>query len=456
MAAESGMRIFKDIFRAMCLRSGGQCKSAAHPTLLNPHLPVNCARNRQLSSTKSGFTLIELLIVTVVVLAMMGILFRLTGIVGSANNRETTVYRMQCLENCLSGYYAAFGSYPPVPLQGVSRNIYRLVDNELVQSSDPNDTDSSDSEFEKYYGVEAACRAQPLAAKFPPPSKMQTANGEMKDSFDLYQNYQSAVQSAVNDGVFSSADAEKIDRWVNRTLEDISGRPGFLNSFEDTASANDLPLFRFGLMSFLLPRYRFMLDCAKGAQSGNSQAFNNAVDAFVQWTENNTLPPRMDSGIAYASWKDFCDIMGGNDDWQIDLIPSQAACSRWLPNLRDIVNGPNRSFFGVQIGTSGNTGIPKVKDAASFSLYFPGGYGGSSASRGYPLLSYTVYDGWGREFFYYSPAPYQTYTLWSAGANGRTFPPWIDLGQFKNDHRKQYELAIGWMADDIKYMSTGR
>ena len=72
---------------------------------------------------KSGFTLIELLIVTVVVVSLMAIVFRLSGIAGGATDRQETVSRLQRLENCLSGYYAAFGSYPPVPLQGASRNI---------------------------------------------------------------------------------------------------------------------------------------------------------------------------------------------------------------------------------------------------------------------------------------------------------------------------------------------
>ena len=82
--------------------------------------------NRKLTlsrASKSGFTLIELLVVTVVVVSLMAVMFRLSGIAGNASQRETTVHRLQCLENCLSGYYAAFGSYPPVPLQGASRNV---------------------------------------------------------------------------------------------------------------------------------------------------------------------------------------------------------------------------------------------------------------------------------------------------------------------------------------------
>jgi hypothetical protein len=46
--------------------------------------------------------------------------------------------------------------------------------------------------------------------------------------------------------------------------------------------------------------------------------------------------------------------------------------------------------------------------------------------------------------------------LWSSGANRETFPPWVDLEQFKNDYAKHYETAVKWMADDVKFMSTGK
>ena len=454
------MRIVRDIFRT--LRNGRRRAFSALPTTHYPLPTTHCplpTTNYQLP-TKSGFTLIELLIVTVVILALMGVMFRLTGIASGASNRETTVYRMQCLENCLSGYYAAFGSYPPVPLQGASRNIFRKTDtnNPWIQSDDPADIDDSDATFSEYSSVEAACRSQPVAARYPPPSEMKDPNdhNRMKSSYDIYTAYQTQVKAALGDGLYSSDVEAKINNWANRTIEDISSRPGFLSKYEDTTSANQLQLFRFGLMSFLLPRYRFMLDCAKGSRGGSGmQAFNSAVDSFRQWTEFNTLPPRMDSGISYASWRDFCNIMGSENDWQIDLIPSQAACARWMPNLRDIVSGQGTTFFGVYVGGGGGP-LPSVANAVSFNLYFPGGYSSSSTSRGYGLLSYTVKDGWGNDFYYYSPAPYQTYVLWSAGANGRTFPPWVDLEQFKNDHRKLYDTAIVWMADDIKYMSTGK
>ena len=412
----------------------------------------------------SGFTLIELLIVTVVIVALMGILFRLTGIAGSAKERETTVYRMQCLENCLSGYYAAFGSYPQVPLQGRTRNIFRKTheDRTYVQSDDPSDVWSSGIEFDPtkgkdtdeykaYLSVEAACRAQSVAAMYPPPGKFR---GDDHDSIVRYRAFQQAVAARLGSDDYSDSDKRKILKWIGAELQDISGRPGFLNPFTRETSINQLQLFRFGLMSFLLPRFRFMLGCAYGTSSyGGQQAFNNSIDEFAQWTQNNTLPPRLDSGVSYASWKDFCDVFDGDDDWQIDLIPSQAACARWMPNLSgNVVSGPEANFFGVTIALHGGNGIPEVKNAASFNLYFPGGYD-SNDSRGYPLLSYTVRDGWGHDFYYYSPAPYQSYVLWSAGANGWTFPPWVDLKQLSE---KQLKKAVLFMSDDIKHMSTGK
>ena len=351
-----------------------------------------------------------------------------------------------------SGYYAAFGSYPPVPLQGATRNIFRKTDSDSpwIQSDDASDswdegvTFKDNAEF--YHSVEAACKAQPVRAEFQPP----------KGYGDDYQRYQQAVQNALADGVYDDDESAKarVQNWVNRTIDDVSTAPGYLNDYQNETSYNTLQLWRFGLMAFLLPRYRFMLDCAKGGD-GNVEAFNSAIDNFRQWTDNNYLPPRMDTGMSYASWSDFCNTIEGEDDWQIDLIPSQAACARWMPNLGQfgdlcVVAGPPRKFFGVTVGDWGP--IPDIAGAPGFVLYAPGGYGRGSRARGYPPNRYTVRDGWGNDLYYYSPAPYQMYTLWSAGENGKTFPPWVDVAQLNEEQRKS---AIGWMSDDIKYMSTG-
>ena len=65
---------------------------------------------------------------TVVIVTLMAIVFRLAGTGGESTARAKTLARLQKLSNALSGYYAAFGSYPPVPLQGRSRDIYTEVD----------------------------------------------------------------------------------------------------------------------------------------------------------------------------------------------------------------------------------------------------------------------------------------------------------------------------------------
>lgn len=389
---------------------------------------------------RSGFTLIELLVVTVVVVSLMAVMFRLSGIAGNTSNRETTVHRLQRLENCLSGYYAAFGSYPPVPLQGASRNVYRKVDD--IHDTIQTDDDEIETSL-SWNSVRAACMAQPVAAMFPPPDGYK----------EKYEAFRRGIQTALDSDFYSESTRNHVQQLLSMTWLSLEN-PGFLNPHKPETDCRRLYLFRYGLMSFLLPRYRFMLQCAKGSESGSTEAFNGSIDNYRQWTDFNSLPPKMDTGIAYGSWKSFCDIIGGDDDWQIDLIPSQAACARWIANLQGIVSGPAFNFFGVPIAGPGN-GIPSVESPGGFTLYSPGG-SGASRNSGYPLNRLTVHDGWGNDFYYYSPAPHQTYVLWSAGENEKTFPPWVDMEQFKKENRKDYDTAVSWMSDDIKFMSTGK
>ena len=56
---------------------------------------------------KKGFTLIEMLVVVVVLVTLMTMTFRLSSIGSGSSARNATINRMQRLENCLSGYYAA-------------------------------------------------------------------------------------------------------------------------------------------------------------------------------------------------------------------------------------------------------------------------------------------------------------------------------------------------------------
>ena len=75
---------------------------------------------------KKAFTLVEMLVVVVVIVTLMTMTFRLSSIGDDSRRRNETLSRMNRIENCLSGYYAAFGGYPPVALHG-TRNIYAKV-----------------------------------------------------------------------------------------------------------------------------------------------------------------------------------------------------------------------------------------------------------------------------------------------------------------------------------------
>ena len=75
-----------------------------------------------------------MLIVVVVLVTLMTMTFRLSSLGGDSARRNQTIARLQRLENCLSGYYAAFGTYPPVPIQG-SRNPWLTVSAHGIQNT---------------------------------------------------------------------------------------------------------------------------------------------------------------------------------------------------------------------------------------------------------------------------------------------------------------------------------
>ena len=415
-------------------------------------------------TSQQGFTLVELLIVTVVIVALMGIMFRLTGIVGSTSERERTIARMQRLENCLSGYYAAFGQYPPVPLQGASYNIFRRVcDLHGIQYGEENDSELDQN------AVRAACRAQPVAALYPPTDDIYIpGESQPMRADELLRNYQQAVHDYLTTMRGSEA-ARKASAWSGNPISYQSLATANRADFEGTSDFTRFQLFRFGLMSFLLPRYRFMLESAKP-----DGPFYDAIDSCKQWTDFNILPARMDSGVSYESWggasgssSRFTDLLAGTagrpDErkrWELDLIPSQAACARWMPNLDGIVSGPSNTFFGVMIAEDReNFGFSFNFDSASQvqAPFSTGGHGGTCGSSSpYILFGMTVKDGWRNDFYYYSPPPYQSYILWSSGNwNDLTFPPWIDMNEFKSKYSRFYNTAVSWAADDIIFMGTG-
>jgi prepilin-type N-terminal cleavage/methylation domain-containing protein len=397
---------------------------------------------------KRGFTLIELLIVVVVIAALTTIVFRLAGVGGDATARATTVSRLQRIENALSGYYAAFGTYPPVPLQG-SRDIYQEVDAyHGVQLDDVNkQTISGKSDKNAMHTrdqILAACRSQPFGAYFP------FKNGKS----EYVETISKAIKKLVNSGArqFKGLSDERKTSLLQGFTDGVSGNSmvGSLSTSKSSWWGDDsVQLWRYGVMSFLLPRYLFMMQ--------QDQEFQ--VEDYAQWTAYNDLPFDPDTGVLYGNgdvrqgWRTVRDNYSknsGRDRWKIELIPSQAACARWMPNFERIcaTTFDEWEFWGTRI--KGKQEYDHHLDVYSTPvLYSPAGR--QSTSQQYVLDCITVKDGWGREFFYYSPPPHQTYRVWSSGADGMTFPPWTDLNTLNESERK---VVLNWTKDDISVMKN--
>ena len=390
---------------------------------------------------RKAFTLVEMLIVVVVIVTLMTITFRLGALNTSSWNRNTTVTRIQRLENCLSGYYAAFGSYPPVATLN-SRNPFLKVDGWGMQSDDGEANENifgwSVENFRKgkyqsdeqsaWRQVEAACKAQPVACSFPFP--------------DEYNDIVLAWSDHLKEECVTLKDSDSTKKIFSAGFDAGCGANiGRFSAYKDKTDWRDLQLFKFGLMSYLLPRFLLMMN-----------ADESFYDSYAQWTSNNERPSNPLNGSRFGSWyevKQNANKRRNNLAYaSVANIPSQAVCARWMPNLAGIVFTPHDSLssFGIELADK------SFDNEISFSteVYSPGEYNSRDSGSQYILDSCTVLDGWKHEFFYYSPAPYQTYILWSAGANGRTFPPWIsreELGAAAN-------ACIGaWIEDDIVNMS---
>ena len=387
---------------------------------------------------KKGFTLVEMLIVVVVIVTLMTMTFRLSSIGDDSNRRNTTLSRMNRIENCLSGYYAAFGSYPPVALHG-TRNIYARVSGHGIQSDSEENRSIwgwtklyETAELEAWEQVKAACKSQPVDCRFPFPEESE------------YNTVVKTISDAIKKRV--ARDGSKLSESRRTVLSSP-----FDNGVTDNIGRHDASkydwresqLFKFGLMSYLLPRYMVMMNSSE-------QFF---LGSYKQWENNNQLPCNPLTGYKFNGWhvvRDRSRSTQGSQLAEVANIPSQAVTARWMPNLAGIVCC-NHDFklFGISI--RGDNGASELRaDNDNIEVYSPGGYDAGGTANQYVLDSATVLDGWWNEFYYYSPPPYQSYTLWSAGPNNRTFPPWISR---KSLNAEQNRCVTCWTADDIVRMS---
>ena len=388
-----------------------------------------------------------MLIVVVVLVTLMTITFRLGAVNSASSRRNTTVSRIQRLENCLSGYYAAFGSYPPVAQHG-SYNFYLKADSHGIQNLDGEENtgiwgwsatsfrngslSKADAEAERvaWNQVQAACRTQPVGCAFPFRQEYsdfvaawsEQLAEEAKDDTSLSQERKAMFLAGFDDGVTQNIGRHA--RYRNKT------------------DWREIQLFKFGLMSFLLPRYLVMMASDESLYSD-----------YAQWTGNNSMPSDPLTGQTYRSWRKVWDDANKDRDTtdyaRVANIPSQAVCARWMPNLENSVytSRSTLTLFGVDVADDQSTVGFSI---SSTELHSPGGYDQSSTAGQYVLDFCTVRDGWWEEFYYYSPPPYQTYVLWSSGPNKRTFPPWVSRETLDSTANR---CVSAWTEDDIVNMS---
>lgn len=373
---------------------------------------------------KKAFTLVELLIVVVVIAILASIAFRLAGIGAGSEARNKTIAIMQKLENAISGYYAAFGSYPPVPLQGRSRSIYYTVNFYGIQQV----TDNPDTSKVDWKRVQAACKAQPVEARFP-------------CAVDFQDYVEKVGQNAVKQGY------DPFDGL--RNPEQLSGKKGDPNW-------TDTQLFQFGLLSYLLPRYLLMMGYGSVDKGNSGQNKGEIYDEFRQWGDNNSMPCRFENGVQYESWSALnADLCNPSEKWKVAALPSQAVCARWLANLKGLLavfNPDNKEFYGVNVfdGMSFLTLAPPPAQEEIYSSGDSQNGNGGGRTQAYLLDKVSCTDGWGNDLYYYSPPPYQGYRLWSAGPNGKTFPPWIPDEEIEKLREKN--TIRDWLADDIMHL----
>lgn len=398
---------------------------------------------------KKGFTLVELLIVVAVITILMSITFRIMGAAESQKERNITVRRLHALESAIGGYYAAFGSYPPVRLHG-SRNIYCMLNDQGIQILDEINEDEIDPDR-----VMAACRSQPVAMEYPFPDRYWPKVAQTAEKLrNMYKNKKGGVNNAA------------------KTNFDALTNPYQLAGKKDESEWTELNLFKFGLMSFLLPRFLFMM----------RSSHTTIYDDFTQWGDNNNIPCRFVDGMPYRSWADLAEDVRpasksdgsfdgdyGRDAWKVALLPSQIVTARWIACLEECcqsqlieVPGGEIKVWGVNIlghemGDNSDLSESGMTVRGRYPpVYSSGGLQsvGNDWSQAYALDGISCRDGWGMDFLYYSPPPHQGYRLWSSGENKKTFPPWISESEIEQLGSAKAKMVRGWRVDDIVHMSN--
>lgn len=370
---------------------------------------------------KQGFTIVELIVVVAVMTTLMGIAFPLLRAGDARVARNRTVDRLQRLQNCLSGYHAAFGHYPEVPLHA-SRDYHLEVNNYGIQTS-------KRSGEVTWRTIRGALMAQPVTVEFP-------------FDEDADESQEDVTELSRADVAWAKAAKKTGEATAVAVL--TKGYKPFVPSMATAADQADwrmTQMYRHGLLAYLLPRAQFMADRDCGE--------------YAQWTEQNDLASYYDAETGKAicgSWSELVDgiHLGRGAVWDaVTSSRSEMACASWLPNLAGSVQG-GRTFYGVDtsVGKRFRDREEDLRDGElnDLCIHAPGTPESPKNSSQYVLDGMTVLDGWGTEFFYYSPYPHRICRIWSAGRDRKTFPPWVDPSKVT---ARDERVALEWTRDDI-------
>ena len=331
---------------------------------------------------RQAFTLIEIMVVICVIAILMMASFKLLRAATYNKKIAETRAKMERLQNALSGYYAYYGHYPEVPL-------YTSLDPKQATAYDdePGSLGADDWEGK----AEWCARAQPIAFEYPTASLLNEAIPK----------------------IFAPRDVVAVNKIIDSVPIEKANWDG------------GMKLFKFGLISFLLPR----LEVAHFSENSqiDTRAFRSA-----QWLEANPTSPR-DLPPTHENIDKFARTMQGLRQAENE------ACARWLPQLEALLQGSGSKIMGINLWEKNSGSGLEVRPM------------GSPLNRLVAVQSGRCLDAWGHTFYYHSLPPYQSYILWSAGDNGRTYPPWIDSRDASSDYgnAERKKKILEWVKDDI-------
>lgn len=336
----------------------------------------------------SAFTMIEMLIVVSIVGMLLAGVFKLISLAGEHTKRATTVQRIQRLEYALAEYKSIYGHYPPVA-QYTNPDPYKgdesenLVDRPFSKWPDaPTLTNTN---------ANRAAKAQPVAFWYPSAQRLN-------DYIALI--YKDSGYLSANEMIGGNRTNTKPEWYQTR-------------------------VFKFGVLSYLLPRLEVMGSVGEIMADGEYGPKQNFF-YWEQWKQNNNGAYPGKKGSMEALYKE-----------------EKMAAGRILHFLEKTISNWSNSRSGNGY-LMGELLTPPDEDGTRPSFVHAEG------DTRYVLSYVTIKDGWGNDLYYYSAPPYSSYKVWSAGPNGNTFPASINLKTLAHsDHKEDLGIIADWIKDDI-------